>query len=163
MNPHEEEGFEVEERLCGWWITSSGDVEEGEEFGFHGEMAHRMISVLCEKHGLTYDEPQFDAAIAHALSLGFIRVSTFHGSQSMHIDCIADRVTAPALRAMADLVKDYKESFSEYVFEFENGEPKEFLKRGVVQKHLLDQAKTAPNTVDASLIQAVIASDEPTP
>lgn len=146
-------------KLCGWWISPSGEISECEEFGFHGPMASSLLADLHDRHGMTHVEEDYDACIADAISLGFIRISTFHGSEAMHLDFDSGRVSRAALRSASRLIGDYRDAFSRYVFEFKDGLPVEF-DGGVrkVREFLLKQSSFGPDSVTKEMLVALSAS-----
>lgn len=152
------------QRLWGWWIAPDGTVSEGEEHGFHGEMAWRLLQAMAEVRGSDYAGTDLDVCIEDAKKLGFVRISTFHGSDAIHLDYEGRSVTAAALRACADLVRAYRRSFSRYVFEFEGGLPKEFAGgHHAVRRHLLDAAKDARSAPDEAATAEVLGMVQPQP
>jgi hypothetical protein len=157
---------EFEHRFSGWWITPTGEVVEGgDEMGFHGLCAHGMLIELYEANGLTYTEEAYDAAIEDAKDLGYIRVATFHGSESMHLDFEATKVTLAAMSSLRRMVKQHRQFFENWIFDSGTGSPESFVDSiAKVQAILKDIEKgarldfdflrlTASNQTDVPMIQ----------
>jgi hypothetical protein len=96
----------------GWWILPDGAVGDIEEEGGHGVVAYNWLRQVLDD----YDNEDYDQAIADMLTVGGIRIATFHGTDHMNIDFEPGKVTRRALTSLRRLMKDTRGTFHGYYF-----------------------------------------------